>query len=71
MFKESKALSCICSLFYSLPFPLQLNPTVNTFQRKYVNEVKKCEEMERILGKCFSTCQCSANSLKLVVVKLL
>lgn len=36
-----------------LPFsPLQLNPTVNTFQRKYVNEVKKCEEMERILGKC-------------------
>lgn len=27
-----------------------LNPTVNTFQRKYVNEVKRCEEMERILG---------------------
>ncbi|KAL3975822.1 cytochrome b5 [Sarotherodon galilaeus] len=27
-----------------------LNPTVNTFQRKYVNEIKKCEEMERILG---------------------
>uniref|UniRef100_A0A669BE41 V-type proton ATPase subunit a n=1 Tax=Oreochromis niloticus TaxID=8128 RepID=A0A669BE41_ORENI len=28
-----------------------LNPTVNAFQRKYVNEIKKCEEMERILGK--------------------
>uniref|UniRef100_A0A674NBJ3 V-type proton ATPase subunit a n=1 Tax=Takifugu rubripes TaxID=31033 RepID=A0A674NBJ3_TAKRU len=28
-----------------------LNPTVNTFQRKYVSEIKKCEEMERILGK--------------------
>ncbi|NXS06607.1 VPP2 ATPase, partial [Neodrepanis coruscans] len=29
---------------------LQLNPNVSIFQRKYVNEVKKCEEMERILG---------------------
>ncbi|TNN52945.1 V-type proton ATPase subunit a isoform 2 [Liparis tanakae] len=27
-----------------------LNPSVNSFQRKYVNEIKKCEEMERILG---------------------
>ncbi|XP_034026183.1 V-type proton ATPase 116 kDa subunit a [Thalassophryne amazonica] len=27
-----------------------LNPNVNSFQRKYVNEVKRCEEMERILG---------------------
>ncbi|XP_043967275.1 V-type proton ATPase 116 kDa subunit a [Gambusia affinis] len=27
-----------------------LNPNVNSFQRKYVNEIKKCEEMERILG---------------------
>lgn len=30
---------------------LQLNPTVNSFQRKFVTEIKKCEEMERILGK--------------------
>uniref|UniRef100_A0AAQ4QTY8 V-type proton ATPase subunit a n=1 Tax=Gasterosteus aculeatus aculeatus TaxID=481459 RepID=A0AAQ4QTY8_GASAC len=28
-----------------------LNPNVNAFQRKHVNEIKKCEEMERILGK--------------------
>uniref|UniRef100_A0A8C9WZT8 V-type proton ATPase subunit a n=1 Tax=Sander lucioperca TaxID=283035 RepID=A0A8C9WZT8_SANLU len=28
-----------------------LNPGVNAFQRKHVNEIKKCEEMERILGK--------------------
>ncbi|NXU95386.1 VPP2 ATPase, partial [Xiphorhynchus elegans] len=28
----------------------ELNPNVSIFQRKYVNEVKKCEEMERILG---------------------
>ncbi|XP_051923698.1 V-type proton ATPase 116 kDa subunit a [Hippocampus zosterae] len=27
-----------------------LNPSVNVFQRKYVNEIKRCEEMERILG---------------------
>ncbi|XP_051552230.1 V-type proton ATPase 116 kDa subunit a 2-like isoform X1 [Myxocyprinus asiaticus] len=27
-----------------------LNPSVNSFQRKFVNEIKRCEEMERILG---------------------
>ncbi|XP_061585132.1 V-type proton ATPase 116 kDa subunit a [Cololabis saira] len=27
-----------------------LNPSVNAFQRKHVNEIKKCETMERILG---------------------
>lgn len=27
-----------------------LNPSVNSFQRKFVNETKRCEEMERILG---------------------
>ncbi|XP_046697276.1 V-type proton ATPase 116 kDa subunit a isoform X1 [Silurus meridionalis] len=27
-----------------------LNPSVNTFQRKFVNEIKRSEEMERILG---------------------
>uniref|UniRef100_A0A8C5EZ10 V-type proton ATPase subunit a n=1 Tax=Gouania willdenowi TaxID=441366 RepID=A0A8C5EZ10_GOUWI len=31
-----------------------LNPTVNAFQRKHVNEIKKCEEMERILVPYFS-----------------
>uniref|UniRef100_A0A4W4GCS6 V-type proton ATPase subunit a n=1 Tax=Electrophorus electricus TaxID=8005 RepID=A0A4W4GCS6_ELEEL len=30
-----------------------LNPSVNTFQRKFVNEIKRCEEMERILGNVF------------------
>lgn len=32
-------------------YSFQLNPSVNAFQRKHVNEIKKCEEMERILGK--------------------
>uniref|UniRef100_A0A6Q2YUQ0 V-type proton ATPase subunit a n=1 Tax=Esox lucius TaxID=8010 RepID=A0A6Q2YUQ0_ESOLU len=27
-----------------------LNPTVNPFQRRFVSEIKRCEEMERILG---------------------
>lgn len=27
-----------------------LNPSVNLFQRKFVTEIKRCEEMERILG---------------------
>ncbi|KAJ3604713.1 hypothetical protein NHX12_029452 [Muraenolepis orangiensis] len=27
-----------------------LNPSVNCFQRKFVSEIKRCEEMERILG---------------------
>lgn len=33
-------------------FPhLQLNPDVNVFQRKFVNEVRRCEEMDRKLSK--------------------
>uniref|UniRef100_A0A9R1SPN0 V-type proton ATPase subunit a n=1 Tax=Cyprinus carpio carpio TaxID=630221 RepID=A0A9R1SPN0_CYPCA len=30
-----------------------LNPSVSSFQRKFVSEIKRCEEMERILGKNF------------------
>ena len=32
-------------------FLLQLNPDVNVFQRKFVNEVRRCEEMDRKLSK--------------------
>lgn len=32
-------------------FSHQLNPDVNAFQRKFVNEVRRCEEMERKLSK--------------------
>ena len=34
--------------FHSGP---QLNPDVNVFQRKFVNEVRRCEEMDRKLSK--------------------
>ncbi|MEQ2310951.1 hypothetical protein AMECASPLE_014605 [Ameca splendens] len=27
-----------------------LNPSVSSFQRRFVSEIKRCEEMERILG---------------------
>jgi len=34
--------------FFSRP---QLNPDVNVFQRKFVNEVRRCEEMDRKLSE--------------------
>ena len=38
--------------FHSCP---QLNPDVNVFQRKFVNEVRRCEEMDRKLSKSTMT----------------
>lgn len=39
-------------LLFSI-FELQLNPDVNVFQRKFVNEVRRCEEMDRKLSELF------------------
>ena len=33
------------------PSGLQLNPNVNSFQRKFVGEVRRCEELEKTFSE--------------------
>lgn len=42
-------------LFFSPPNAsfIQLNPNVNAFQRKFVGEVRRCEELEKTFCECF------------------
>jgi len=49
-------------------FFLQLNPDVNAFQRKFVNEVRRCEEMERKLSKWQRTAVIYKKKLKKLFV---
>ena len=44
--------------FYLRIYLLQLNPDVNAFQRKFVNEVRRCDEMERKLSKSVKNPAC-------------
>lgn len=41
-------------LFFTPPLAslIQLNPNVNAFQRKFVGEVRRCEELEKTFCKC-------------------
>uniref|UniRef100_A0A671NWB3 V-type proton ATPase subunit a n=1 Tax=Sinocyclocheilus anshuiensis TaxID=1608454 RepID=A0A671NWB3_9TELE len=51
-FQTESAHSCINELGHlGLVQFKDLNPGVTAFQRRFVKEVKKCEEMERILSK--------------------
>lgn len=43
-------ITAIIIIITSVPL-LQLNPEVNAFQRKFVNEIRRCDEMERKLRK--------------------
>lgn len=51
--KHTDELARSVELTGAFHFPLKLNPTVNAFQRKFVNEVRRCEEMERKLRENF------------------
>lgn len=40
---------------HALSVPPQLNPKVSPFQRRFVGEVRRCEEMEKTFSECRAT----------------
>ena len=47
----------------------QLNPDVNAFQRKFVSEILRCEEMERKLSKVFVTADLIVIMMALLLIR--
>lgn len=58
-------LTFVIFIFFSF---LQLNPDVNVFQRKFVNEVRRCEEMDRKLSKWAPSLKKNNSELPLPLV---
>ena len=56
MYQPIPAHCQTCTLYTLLIF--QLNPDVNSFQRKFVSEIVRCEEMERKLSKFINAIYC-------------
>uniref|UniRef100_A0A672MLF6 V-type proton ATPase subunit a n=1 Tax=Sinocyclocheilus grahami TaxID=75366 RepID=A0A672MLF6_SINGR len=58
LFLQSEAAYCCVSELGELGMVQfrDLNPDVNVFQRKFVNEVRRCEEMDRKLSEWINTC---------------
>uniref|UniRef100_A0A8C2JDS0 V-type proton ATPase subunit a n=1 Tax=Cyprinus carpio TaxID=7962 RepID=A0A8C2JDS0_CYPCA len=58
LFLQSEAAYCCVSELGELGMVQfrDLNPDVNVFQRKFVNEVRRCEEMDRKLSEWIHTC---------------
>uniref|UniRef100_A0A672Q3S6 V-type proton ATPase subunit a n=1 Tax=Sinocyclocheilus grahami TaxID=75366 RepID=A0A672Q3S6_SINGR len=58
LFLQSEAAYCCVSELGELGMVQfrDLNPDVNVFQRKFVNEVRRCEEMDRKLSELINTC---------------
>lgn len=53
-FQSEAAYSCVSQLGeLGIVQFRDLNPSVNAFQRKFVNEVRRCEELERKLSNNF------------------
>lgn len=53
----SFSLACACTHAHSHFSCFQLNPNVNSFQRKFVGEVRRCEEMEKTFGEFHLHCR--------------
>uniref|UniRef100_A0A672MSY2 V-type proton ATPase subunit a n=1 Tax=Sinocyclocheilus grahami TaxID=75366 RepID=A0A672MSY2_SINGR len=66
LFLQSEAAYCCVSELGELGMVQfrDLNPDVNVFQRKFVNEVRRCEEMDRKLSEWINTCTNKFKALK-------
>uniref|UniRef100_A0AAQ4Q633 V-type proton ATPase subunit a n=1 Tax=Gasterosteus aculeatus aculeatus TaxID=481459 RepID=A0AAQ4Q633_GASAC len=73
LFLQSEAAYCCVSELGEIGMVQfrDLNPDVNVFQRKFVNEVRRCEEMDRKLSKRLTHCLlCEVLSIPTAVTEV-